>query len=64
MKKIAYLSPETSEITFETLQMIAFSGGGDGVGDPLIDPEADDSNDANRSRFIRNAWEDDVDERF
>ncbi|MBO4800404.1 MAG: hypothetical protein J5545_00900 [Bacteroidaceae bacterium] len=63
MKKKAYIIPQTMIVVVETAQLIAFSGGGDSTnGDPIVDPEADDSDEEGRSRRTYNCWEDDEDE--
>ena len=41
----------------ELEQMIAISGGGDSTGDPVVDPNGDDTDDDNRARIFGD-WDD------
>lgn len=51
MKKKAYIIPEVNVITISTTHMIAYSNGGDSSdGDPIVDPNADTSDEPTRSR--------------
>lgn len=58
MKKIVYISPDTTVVTVALQQMIALSGGGSQEGDPQIDPQPDDGSGEPRKRSRRNVWED------
>jgi hypothetical protein len=58
MKKIVYISPDTTVVTVALQQMIALSGGGSQEGDPQIDPDPDGGSDDPRKRSRRNVWED------
>ena len=58
MKKIVYISPDTTVVTVALQQMIALSGGGSESGDPQIDPEPDTEGGDPRKRSRRNVWED------
>lgn len=61
MKKKAYIIPEATVIVVETAQIIAYSGGSDSSnGDPIVDPDADDSDEDTRSRSF-DCWGDDED---
>ena len=59
MEKKAYIIPGIDVMTVELPPIMDFSGGGDKSGDPIVNPNADDSNDPNRSRNIYDAWGED-----
>lgn len=63
MKKKAYQHPCLEVTVIEPQQLLTeFSGGGSQEGDPKVDPNADNSDDDNRSRRGYSVWDDeDVD---
>ncbi|MBQ7510112.1 MAG: hypothetical protein IJT53_04320 [Prevotella sp.] len=62
MEKKEYMSPETTVVTVVLQQMIAFSGGSQGIDEPTVDPNADESDEPNRSRRTYNCWVDEEEE--
>ena len=57
MKKKTYMTPCTTEDVMAPMEMIAFSGGGDGV---AVSGDEDQSNGPNRSRHSwHDVWEED-----
>ena len=62
MKKKAYIIPNSTVVYVQTATLIAYSGGGKGASDPIVDPNADDSNNPNRSRRHRYQWDDEEEE--
>ncbi len=57
MEKKEYMIPGISVMTVDIEKIMVISGGGDKEGDPQIDPNADDSDDPNRSRRTYDVWE-------
>ena len=55
MNKKAYIIPETTVITVELQQLIAMSGGGEGL---TVSPDPDESDEDNRTRRSYNCWDD------
>lgn len=58
MKKKTYIVPGATTTTVELQQLIAYTGGGNQAGDPIVDPNPDGEDGDNRSRRqMYNIWE-------